>query len=115
MGELLRGFETIHSRPPKAQYQRFAGQADINDPYSTGRHYPGDARRPVRRPARALGVAEPDYHSRKEGRQGMMAIAGPQIVTGGASAPPALNPHATPRTIADGALARVEDGHAEAP
>jgi hypothetical protein len=43
----------------------------------------------------------------------MMAFAGPQIVAGGASAPPALNPYAAPRTITDGVLARVEGGHAE--
>ena len=41
----------------------------------------------------------------------MMAFAGPQIVTGGASAPPALKPHATARTITDGVLTRVEGGH----
>ena len=45
----------------------------------------------------------------------MIAIAGLQIVTGGASAPPALKPHATPRTITDGVLAFLEGCHAEAP
>jgi hypothetical protein len=45
----------------------------------------------------------------------MMAIAGTEIVTGGASAPPALNPHPMPRTITDGVLARAEGGHAKAP
>ena len=45
----------------------------------------------------------------------MIAIAGLQIVTGGASAPPALNPHAMPRTITNGVLARVEGGRAETP
>jgi hypothetical protein len=48
-------------------------------------------------------------------RRTLVAIAGPQIVTGGASAPPALNPHSTPRTMANGVLARVEGGHAETP
>jgi hypothetical protein len=43
-----------------------------------------------------------------------MAIAGLQIVTGGASAPPALHLHPIPRTITDRVLARVEGGHAEA-
>jgi hypothetical protein len=45
----------------------------------------------------------------------MMAIAALQIVTRGASAPPALQPHPMPRTITDGVLARVEGGHAETP
>lgn len=45
----------------------------------------------------------------------MMAIAGPQIVTGGASAPPALQSSPMSRTITDGVLARVEGGHAKAP
>ena len=45
----------------------------------------------------------------------MMAIAGLQIVAGGASAPPALAPHPTPRTITNGVLARLEGGHAETP
>ena len=44
-----------------------------------------------------------------------MAIAGLQIVTGGASAPPALEPHDMQRTITNGVLARVEGGHAETP
>jgi hypothetical protein len=43
----------------------------------------------------------------------VIAIADLQIVKGGASAPPALIAHATPRTITDGALALVGDGHAE--
>jgi hypothetical protein len=43
----------------------------------------------------------------------MMALAGPQIVTGGASAPPALQPRPTLRTITDGVLARGAGGHAE--
>lgn len=43
----------------------------------------------------------------------MIAIAGPQIVTGGASAPPALQHHPASRTITDGVLAIVEGGHAE--
>jgi hypothetical protein len=43
-----------------------------------------------------------------------MTIAGLQIVTGGASAPPALQLYTTPRTITDGVLARVEGGDAEA-
>ena len=45
----------------------------------------------------------------------MMAFAGPQTVTGGASAPPALKPHPSSRTMANGVLARVEGGHAETP
>jgi hypothetical protein len=45
----------------------------------------------------------------------VIAIAGLEIVTGGASAPPALQPHSTSRTITDGVLALVvEGGHAEA-
>jgi hypothetical protein len=44
-----------------------------------------------------------------------MAIANPQIVTGGASAPPALLPHPVSRTIADGVLADVEGDNAKAP
>jgi hypothetical protein len=51
---------------------------------------------------------------RKESRQILMAIAGLQIATGKASAPPALHLHPTSRTITDGVLARVEGGHAEA-
>jgi hypothetical protein len=42
----------------------------------------------------------------------VIAIAGLQIVTGGAEAPPALHPHSTPRTTADG-LQGMEDGHAQ--
>jgi hypothetical protein len=42
----------------------------------------------------------------------MMAIAGPQIIAGGVSAPSALQPHPTPRTTADG-LQGMEDGHAQ--
>jgi hypothetical protein len=38
----------------------------------------------------------------------MMAIAGPQIVAGGASAPPALGALPTSRTITNGVLAIVE-------
>jgi hypothetical protein len=45
----------------------------------------------------------------------MMAIAASEIITGGASAPPALQPHPLPRTITDRVLARVEGGHAETP
>jgi hypothetical protein len=52
--------------------------------------------------------------SRKDSRQIMIAIAGPQIVAGAASAPPALHLHPMWRTITDGVLARVEAGHAEA-
>lgn len=44
-----------------------------------------------------------------------MAIAGPEIVAGGGSASPALQPHPTRRTITDGVLAHVEGGHAETP
>ena len=43
----------------------------------------------------------------------MMAIAGLEIVAGGASAPPALHPHPTSRTITDGFLGRVGGGHGE--
>jgi hypothetical protein len=43
----------------------------------------------------------------------MIAIAVPQIVAGEASAPPALTPYATPRTMANGVLACVGAGHAE--
>ena len=43
-----------------------------------------------------------------------MMIAAPQIDAGGASAPPALHPHPTSRTITDGVLARVGGGYAEA-
>ena len=42
----------------------------------------------------------------------MMAIAGSQIVAGGASAPSALQPRPTQRTTADG-LQGMEDGHAQ--
>jgi hypothetical protein len=42
----------------------------------------------------------------------VIAIAGLEIVAGGASAPSALNPHPTPRTTADG-LQGMEDGHAQ--
>ena len=45
----------------------------------------------------------------------MMAFAGPQIVTGGASAPPALDPPSRPRTITNGVLAFLGGGNAEAP
>ena len=51
---------------------------------------------------------------RKDSRQILMTIAGPQIVAGGASAPSALHLHPMSRTITDGVLARVEGGHAEA-
>ena len=44
----------------------------------------------------------------------MIAIAGPEIVTGGASAPPALQPHPTSRTITDGVLSFLGGAHAEA-
>ena len=44
----------------------------------------------------------------------MIAIAGPEIVTGGALAPPALQPHPTSRTITNGVLGFVEASHAEA-
>jgi hypothetical protein len=42
------------------------------------------------------------------------AVAGPQIDAGGASAPPALTAHPTLRTITNGVLGIVGDGHAEA-
>jgi len=41
-----------------------------------------------------------------------MAIAGPEIVTGGALAPPA--PHLTSRTITNGVLSLLGGAHAEA-
>jgi hypothetical protein len=44
----------------------------------------------------------------------MMAIAGPEIVTGGASAPPALLALPMPRTITDGVLSLLGGAHAEA-
>jgi hypothetical protein len=44
-----------------------------------------------------------------------MAIAGLEIVAGGASAPPALTAHPTARTITNGVLAIVGGSHAEAP
>jgi hypothetical protein len=43
-----------------------------------------------------------------------MAIAGLQIVAGGASAPPALQPLSISRTITNGFAAPVEGGHAKA-
>jgi hypothetical protein len=42
----------------------------------------------------------------------VIAIAGLQIVTGGASAPPSLQPPPMSRTIADGFQGK-EDGHAK--
>jgi len=43
----------------------------------------------------------------------VIAIAGPEIVAGGATALSALpKPHPTPRTAADG-LQGIEDGHAQ--
>ena len=44
-----------------------------------------------------------------------MAIAGLEIGTGGASAPPAVQPHLIMRTITNGVLAFVEGRHAKAP
>ena len=49
-------------------------------------------------------AAEPDYHPRKERLQVVKAFAGLQIVAGGVSAPPALTPQPTLRTITDGFL-----------
>jgi hypothetical protein len=43
-----------------------------------------------------------------------MAIAGPEIVAGGALAPPALQPHPTSRTITNGVLSLLGGAHAEA-
>jgi hypothetical protein len=43
-----------------------------------------------------------------------MGITGPATIAGGASAPPALQPHPMSRTITDGVLARAEGGNAEA-
>jgi hypothetical protein len=48
-------------------------------------------------------------------RQTVKAIAGPQIVAGGASAPPALTAHPRLRTITNGVLGIVGGSHAEAP
>ena len=67
--------------------------------------HPGAPRLPVRGRARALYPAEPDYHPRNQGRQVMMAIAGPEIAAGGASAPPALTTPPKSRTITNGVLA----------
>jgi len=44
-----------------------------------------------------------------------MAIAGLQIVAGGASAPPALSTHPTSRTITNGVLGIAGGNHVEAP
>jgi hypothetical protein len=44
-----------------------------------------------------------------------MAIAGSQIVAGGVSAPPALPPFPTSRTIANGVLAFLGGGDAQTP
>jgi hypothetical protein len=44
----------------------------------------------------------------------VIAIAGSEIVTGGASAPSAFQPHPMSRTITDGVLAHGEVGNAEA-
>jgi hypothetical protein len=44
-----------------------------------------------------------------------MTIADLKIVTGGASAPPAIRPHPMSRTITDGVPAVLEGGHAKAP
>lgn len=45
----------------------------------------------------------------------MKPIADPQIVNGGASAPPVLEHGPLPRTIPDGVLAHMEGGNAETP
>jgi hypothetical protein len=44
-----------------------------------------------------------------------MAIAGTEIVAGGALAPLALHPYPTSRTITNGVLALLGGGDAEAP
>jgi hypothetical protein len=44
----------------------------------------------------------------------MMAVAGPGIVSGGASAPPALAALPTSRTITNGVLSVLGGTHAEA-
>jgi hypothetical protein len=44
----------------------------------------------------------------------VIAIAGLEIVTGGASAPPALLPRLTSRTITNGVLGLLGGAHAEA-
>jgi hypothetical protein len=72
----------------------------------------GDARWPLRWPACTLCAAEPDYYPRNEGRQVVMAIAGLEIVAGGASVPPAFKAPPMSRTITNGVLGRVEAGHA---
>jgi hypothetical protein len=45
----------------------------------------------------------------------VIAIAGPQIVAGGVSAPPALYPHPMWRTITNGVLGLVGGSDVEAP
>jgi hypothetical protein len=45
----------------------------------------------------------------------VMAFASPEIVAGGASAPPALTALPTSQTITNGVLAVVGNSHAEAP
>ena len=62
-----------------------------------------------------LCPAEPDYYSRNQGRQVMMAIAGPEIAAGGASAPPALTTPPKSRTITNGVLAVLGGCRVEAP
>lgn len=47
-------------------------------------------------------------------RAQQMTRAGPEIVTGGVSAPHALHPHPMSRTIADGFPGRAERSDAEA-
>jgi hypothetical protein len=44
---------------------------------------------------------------------GARPIAGPQNIAGGASTPPASQPHRMSRTITDEVLARMEGRHAE--
>ena len=44
----------------------------------------------------------------------MIAIAALEIVTGGASAPPALQPHPMSRTITNGVLSLLGGAHVQA-
>src|SRR6266480_2135476 len=63
---------------------------------------PGGTQWSVLWPACTLRPEEFDNHPGKERRQIVKAIAGPQIVAGGVSAPLALDPHRSARTTTDG-------------
>jgi len=97
---------------PGPRLERLRAQA------AKGRHChrdnSGKARWPLRRAARALRSHQHNNHSRNERRQVVMAIAGLQIVTGGASAPPAFQPAPMSRTITDGIQGSLGDAHAKA-